>query len=168
MKTKNYLFLLLLILLILLNIFLFPKLDFYINYSTYLAIIIGILGSILAVNIFRNTQLHKNKSVITLFVPIIVFFGLTLFNVFYPVDVEDEILDKNGVETIAQITAKDHTKFRRAETFEFSIQFKNQNGEIINTDVSTLLPEYEKHNVGDIVKVKYSSENNKLVRLVSE
>lgn len=166
MKTKNYLFLVLLILLILLNIYLFPKLDFYINYSTYLAAVIGILGSILAVNIFKNTKLDKNKSIITLFVPIIVFFGLTLFNVFYPANVEDEILAKNGVETIAQIIAKDHTKVKRAETFEFSIQFKNQNGEIIETAITTLSSEYEKHNIGDIVKVKYSSDNNKLVRLI--
>jgi hypothetical protein len=168
MKTKNYVFVLLLIVLIISNVFLFPKLDFYINYSTYLSIVIGILGAVFAFNIFKETKLAQNKSLIAFFLPIVIFFGLTLFNVFYPVNVEDEILQKNGIETIAQITDKTHMEFRRAETFEFNIQFKNQNGEIIETKVSTLANEYNDHNIGDIIKVKYSSENNQLVRVIND
>lgn len=166
MKTKNYVFLLLLITLIISNIYLFPKSNFYINYSTYLSIVIGILGAIFAFNILKETKLAQNKSIIALFLPIVVFFGLTLFNVFYPVDVEDEILNKTGIETIAQITDKTHMKVKRAETFEFNLKFKNENNEIIETKLSTLLNEYNNHNIGDVIKIKYSSENNQLVRIL--
>ena len=168
MKTKNYLFLLLLITLVILNIYLFPRLDFYINYSDYLSIVIGVLGSVLAFNMLKDTKIAQNKSLIALFLPIVIFFALTVFNVFYPVGVQDEILDKNGIETIAQITDKTHLEVKRAETFEFNIQFKNKNGEVIDAKVSTLAGEYESRNVGDIVKVKYASDNNQLVRLIND
>lgn len=167
MKTKNYLFLLALIVLIISNVYLFPKFSFYINYSTYLSIVIGVLGAVLAVNILKNTKIAQNKSLIALFLPILLFFGLTLFNVFYPADVEDEILNKNGIETTAQITDKEHIKVKRAETFEFTIKFKNQNDEIIEAKLSALSNEYNNHNIGEIVKIKYSSENNQLVRIIN-
>jgi len=166
MKLKNYIFLSLLLVLIALNVYLFPKFNFYINNSTYLSIVIGALGTVLAFNLLKGTKPEKDKSVIAFFLPIVVFFGFTLFNVFYPVEVESDILKANGVETIAEITNKEHLQFKRAETYEFTIKFKNQKNEIIEAKMSTHLSEYDDHQIGEIINIKYSSENNQLVRLI--
>lgn len=166
MKTKNYLFLLLLILLISSNFFLFPKFNFYINYSGFSTIIIGVLGAFLAFNTLKCTKIEK--TILALFLPTLVFISLLIFNVFYSAEIETEILKKDGVQTTAEIINKEHFQLKRAETYEFIIRFRNERNELIQTKMSTLQREYENHNIGDNINIKYSSENNELVELISE